>query len=99
MGITIRPDLEPERGMIRRTDAASFLAAGIPAVAFMFGYDPGSREEARFRQWYRIRYHKPQDDITQPIDFTAAADFNRFLAALAADVADADTPPVMTSAR
>ena len=99
MGITVRPDLETERGMIRRTDAASFLAAGIPAVAFMFGYDPGSREEARFRQWYRIRYHKPQDDITQPIDFTAAADFNRFLAALAADVADADTPPVMTSAR
>lgn len=99
MGITVRPDMEPERGMIRRTDATHFLAAGIPAVAFMFGYNTGSREEAKFRQWYRIRYHKPQDDITQPIDFKAAGDFNRFFAALAADVADADAPPVMINAR
>ena len=98
MGIAVRPDMEPERGMIRRTDATHFLAAGIPAVAFMFGYDSGSREEAKFRQWYRIRYHKPQDDISQPIDFEAAADFNRFFGALAADVADADSPPVMTKA-
>lgn len=98
MGIVIRPDREPERGMIRRTDATPFLAAGIPSVAFMFGYDPGSREEAKFRQWYRIRYHKPQDDITQPIDFKAAADFNRFFAELTADVADADAPPVMSKA-
>lgn len=98
MGIAVRPDMEPERGMIRRTDATPFLAAGIPAVAFMFGYDTGSREEAKFRQWYRIRYHKPQDDITQPIDFKAAADFNRFFATLAAGVADGDAAPVMTKA-
>jgi Zn-dependent M28 family amino/carboxypeptidase len=96
-GIAIRPDLEPERGMIRRTDAASFLAAGIPAVAFMFGYDSGSAEEAKFRRWYRTRYHKPQDDITQPIDFTAAADFNRFFAALTDDVANAEVPPGMAT--
>ena len=96
MGITVRADLEPERGMIRRTDASSFLGKGVPAVAFMFGYDPGSPEEAKFRNWYRIRYHKPQDDITQPIDFTAAAAFNRFFYALTADVADADSRPAMT---
>jgi Zn-dependent M28 family amino/carboxypeptidase len=89
----VRPDLEPERGMIRRTDAASFLGAGIPAVAFMFGYDTGSKEEAKFRNWYRTRYHKPQDDITQPIDFTAAKDFNDFFARLVNDVASAETTP------
>ena len=95
MGIAIRPDLEPERGMIRRTDAASFLGAGVPAIAFMFGYDSGSPEEAKFRNWYRTRYHKPQDDISQPIDFTAAADFNRFVANLTDDVANSAAPPVM----
>jgi hypothetical protein len=96
MGVAIRPDLEPERGMIRRTDAASFLAAGIPGVAFMFGYDNGSKEEAKFRNWYRTRYHKPQDDISQPIDFTAAADFNRLFGRLVEDVANTDGVPTMS---
>lgn len=95
MGIEVRPDLEPIRGMINRTDAAPFLRAGIPAVSFMFGYDNGSEAEARFREWYRTRYHRPQDDITQPIDFTAARDFNSFFYALTARVADADAAPVM----
>ncbi|MGL4541703.1 MAG: M28 family peptidase, partial [Polymorphobacter sp.] len=99
MGVAVRADLEPERNMIERTDASEFLKAGIPAVSFMFGYDPGSASEAIFRNWYRTRYHKPQDDITQPIDFVAAADFNRFFYALAAKVADADQPPVLTPAK
>jgi Zn-dependent M28 family amino/carboxypeptidase len=95
MGIEVRPDLEPIRGMIGRTDAAPFLRAGIPAVSFMFGYDNGSDAEARFREWYRTRYHRPQDDISQPIDFVAARDFNSFFYALTARVADADAPPTM----
>lgn len=98
MGISPRPDLEPVRGMITRTDAAPFLAAGVPAIAFMFGYDPGSPEEARFRTWYRTRYHKPQDDIGQPIDFAAALAFNRFFDALTANVADAPQRPAMVPA-
>lgn len=95
MGIEVRPDLEPVRGMIGRTDAAPFLRAGIPAVSFMFGYDNGSDAEARFRTWYRTRYHRPQDDLSQPIDFLAARDFNNFFYALTARVADADTKPMM----
>jgi hypothetical protein len=96
MGITARPDLEPVRGMIDRTDAAPFLKAGVPAIAFMFGYEDGSPEEARFRTWYRTRYHKPQDDIGQPIDFTAAADFNRFFYKLTETLATTPTRPVMS---
>jgi hypothetical protein len=99
MGITARPDLEPVRGMIDRTDAAPFLKAGIPAVAFMFGYEAGSPEEASFRTWYRTRYHKPQDDITQPIDFKAAKDFNNFFVRLVDEVAGAEAKPSLTSPR
>ena len=98
MGITPRPDREPERGMITRTDAAPFLRIGVPAIAFMFGYDPGSPEEAGFRTWYRTRYHKPKDDIGQPIDFAAALAFNRFFDALTARIADAPQRPVIISA-
>jgi hypothetical protein len=29
------------------------------AIAFVFGYDAGSRDEAVYRQWYAQRYHKP----------------------------------------
>ena len=96
LGITVRPDLEPERGMIGRTDASAFLAAGIPGISFMFGYEGGSLEEAKFRTWYKTRYHKPQDDMTQPIDFQAAADFNRFFYTLTGAVADAAAKPVLT---
>ncbi|MBB6226826.1 hypothetical protein FHS79_000988 [Polymorphobacter multimanifer] len=95
MGIEVRPDNELERGMIGRTDAAPFLRAGIPAISFMFGYDTGSPEEEKFRLWYRTRYHRPQDDITQPIDFTAARTFNRFFYALTARVADGAAKPAM----
>lgn len=95
MGVEVRPDNEPERGMIGRTDAAPFLRAGIPAISFMFGYDTGSPEEEKFRLWYRTRYHRPQDDITQPIDFPAARDFNRFFYALTARVADGATKPAV----
>jgi hypothetical protein len=94
-GITVRPDFEPDRGMITRTDASAFLAAGIPAISFMFGYDNGSPEEAKFRTWYKTRYHKPQDDVSQPIDFQAAAAFNRFFYTLTGAVADAPTKPVL----
>lgn len=97
-GITARADFEPERGMIDRTDAAPFLKAGVAAIAFMFGYDPGSPEEARFRTWYRTRYHKPQDDSGQPIDFTAARDFNSFFYALTENLATAATRPSMLAA-
>jgi hypothetical protein len=96
LGIDVRPDFEPERGMAMRTDAGAFLAAGVPAVSFMFAYDKGSPEEARFRTWYNTRYHKPQDDITQPIDFQAAADFNRFFYTLTETVADAPARPQLT---
>ena len=85
-----------ERGMANRTDASIFLKAGVPAVSFMFGYDPGSPEEAKFRLWYRTRYHKPQDDVTQPTDFTAARDFNRFFYSLTTAVADGDARPALT---
>jgi Zn-dependent M28 family amino/carboxypeptidase len=81
--------------MIDRTDAAPFLKAGIPAIAFMFGYDDGSPEEARFRTWYRTRYHKPQDDTGQPIDFIAAADFNRFFYGLTEHLATTPIRPTM----
>jgi hypothetical protein len=88
MGIELRPDMEPDRHLLERADHWPFLKIGVPATGFVFGYDPGTEAERRYRQWYAIRYHRPQDDMTQPIDFQAARDFNLFFYRLTAAVAD-----------
>jgi hypothetical protein len=93
LGIAVQKDPEPERNLLRRSDQWNFLEAGIPATAFVFGYRPGSRSEQIYRQWYRTGYHKPQDDLKQPMDFEAAADFNRFFYKLVERVADEPNPP------
>ena len=93
MGIAVQRDPEPERNLLRRSDQWNFMAAGIPATAFVFGYRPGSESERIYRQWYKMGYHKPQDDLDQLIDWKAASDFNRFLYALVGRVADKDAAP------
>jgi hypothetical protein len=98
MGIAIQPDPEPERGLLQRADHWPFMQIGVPATGFIFGYRPGTEAERRYREWYQIRYHRPQDDLTQPMDFAAAAKFNIFFYRLAEAVADARERPCWTSA-
>jgi Zn-dependent M28 family amino/carboxypeptidase len=93
MGIEIREDREPERGLLRRADHYPFLRAGVPAIGFIFGYDPGTDAERRYREWYQIRYHRPQDDLTQPVDFDAASKFNQFFYKLVDAIGDGPTKP------
>ena len=93
MAIRIQPDPEPERSLLTRADHWPFMQAGIPGTGFIFGYVPGTEAERRYREWYQVRYHRPQDDLTQPMDFQAAGKFNRFFYKLAETVADADEKP------
>ncbi len=92
-GVTVQPDLEPEHNHFIRSDQYSFVRRGIPALAFRFGYLPGTPEERTYRAWYAERYHAPSDDIDQPVDLEAAAQFNTILAELALRVARADPRP------
>ena len=93
LGIEVQKDPEPERNLLQRSDQWNFMQAGIPATAFVFGYRPGTRSEQIYRQWYRTGYHKPQDDLKQPMDWKAAADFNRFFYNLVERVADRPSAP------
>ncbi|HEY1606619.1 MAG TPA: M28 family peptidase [Allosphingosinicella sp.] len=99
MGIRIQADPEPERGLLQRADHWPFLKAGVPATGFIFGYVPGTDAERRYRLWYRTRYHSPGDDVTQPMDFAAAAKFNQFFYRLVAAVADGERRPAFTTQR
>jgi Zn-dependent M28 family amino/carboxypeptidase len=93
MGIEIREDREPERGLLRRADQYPFLKIHVPAISFIFGYDPGTDAERRYREWYEVRYHRPQDDLTQPVDFQAAETFDVFFYRLVETVADTPVRP------
>ncbi len=90
--IEVRTDREPERGLLHRSDHWPFMQAQVPAVGFIFGYDPGTEAERRYRQWYQVDYHRPQDDLNQPVDFKAARDFNAFFFAVVTAVADGPKP-------
>jgi len=93
MNIRIQADDEPERGLFTRSDQYNFIRNGVPGIAFIFGYEKGSAEEKTYRQWYAERYHRPSDDINQPVDMTAAAKFHQFFSNLVAEVANADSRP------
>jgi TatA/E family protein of Tat protein translocase len=93
LGIRIQSDLEPERGLFRRSDQYNFIRNGIPSVAFIFGYEKGSAEEAIYRDWYANRYHRPADDLNQPVDMMAAAKFQEFFSKLVDVIGNASDRP------
>ena len=79
MDIKIQPDPEPGRNLLRRSDHYNFMQIGMPSTGFIFGYVPGTPDEAAYREWYAKRYHTPLDDLNQPWVPEAAAKFNDFL--------------------
>jgi len=93
MNVRARLDPEPERNLISRADHWPFLQADIPAVNFVFGYEPGTDAERRYRLWYQTRYHHPADDLSQPWNPEAAAKMNEFFYRFTASVADGDARP------
>jgi len=92
-GIIIAGDPEPDRNSFTRTDQYSFVQAGIPALAMKFGWEMGSPEYKAWRAWLAGRYHSTADDLNQPVDLVAAAQFNRFYEDLALEVANNPATP------
>jgi Zn-dependent M28 family amino/carboxypeptidase len=92
-GVQIQADKEPEHNRFIRSDQYSFIKKGVPSLAFKFGWVPGTPEAKTFKAWYAERYHGPSDDLSQPVDLAAAAQFDAILAKLALRVADADQRP------
>ncbi len=92
-GVAVQADKEPEQNRFIRSDQYSFIRAGIPALAFKFGYEFGTPEEQIHKDWLKDRYHKPSDDLNQPVDEAAAAQFDRIIASLLTRVANDDARP------
>jgi Zn-dependent M28 family amino/carboxypeptidase len=93
VGVEVITDPEPERNAFVRSDQFSFIRRGIPALSLKVGFALGTPEHERVLQWRRERYHGVEDEVTQPVDHQAAAEFNRLYAELVTEVANRPTRP------
>ncbi len=48
-GVQVQADKEPEHNRFIRSDQYSFIKKGVPALAFKFGWVPGTPEEKTFQ--------------------------------------------------
>jgi len=95
-GLIVSPDPAPEEVRFVRSDQYPFVLQGVPALKV----DPGveaadsavdlAAAEAEFR---RHRYHKPSDDLSQPIDWAATARYAALMTDLARAIADDPQTP------
>jgi len=92
-GVQVQADKQPDHNRFIRSDQYSFIRRGVPALAFKFGWLPGTPEEKIFNDWYKERYHGPADDANQPVNLEGAAQFNAILGKLTMRVADAPRKP------
>ncbi len=92
-GIEVITDPEPERNAFVRSDQFSFIRRGIPALSLKGGFTLGTPEHERILRWRQERYHGVEDEVTQPVDRQAAADFNRLYPEVILEVANRATRP------
>jgi Zn-dependent M28 family amino/carboxypeptidase len=91
LGVTMSPDPDPSQGFFVRSDHYRFVQRGIPAVFLWPGQaGPG---KAAFEDFLKTRYHKPSDEISQPIDWAQGIRFVSVNYAIAREIADGDERP------
>jgi Zn-dependent M28 family amino/carboxypeptidase len=88
-GVHVEADPEPQRNIFIRSDQYNFIRHGVPALAMGVAPDPKSPEQKKiFKDWLTNRYHAPSDDLAQPIDFSAAAQYEEIIRGLMLKVAN-----------
>ena len=93
LGVRVQPDLQPLRNSFIRSDQYNFVRHDIPAVNMEIGFDPGSPQEATFKNWLTDHYHAPSDDVSQLVDLQSAALYEEIVRKLLIAVANADARP------
>jgi Zn-dependent M28 family amino/carboxypeptidase len=93
-GLRLVPDPLPDRNSFIRTDQFSFVKAGVPALAFKFGFERNTPEFEIEHQWRANRYHAPSDDPEQPGVLNGeAVKLDDFVTAITRAVANAGQRP------
>ena len=95
LGITLAPDPFPQEVFFVRSDQYSFVRRGVPSLFPFMGLhsDSGVDAAARFKEWLATRYHTPQDDIDQPMNFESGARHAQLGFLVGLEIANADERP------
>jgi Zn-dependent M28 family amino/carboxypeptidase len=97
-GVQVEADPEPQRNVFIRSDQYNFIRHGIPALAMGVAPDPNSSEQKKiFKDWLTTRYHAPSDDLAQPVDYSAAAQYEEIVRSLMLTVANDPHRPAWKS--
>jgi hypothetical protein len=81
----------PEQASFVRSDQYSFIRQGVPAL--ILGAVRTAEARPLALDWVKNRYHAPSDDMSQPMDFEAAASFTRDQLLIGYAIAQADARP------
>ena len=92
VGVGLSPDPMPEQGFFTRSDHFNFVRKGIPSVFLWPGIKGAGK--APFEDFLANRYHRPGDDLTQPILWDQGVRFVSTNYAIAREIADGDARPV-----
>jgi hypothetical protein len=94
--LTLTPDPMPEQAIFTRSDHYRFVEQGVPSIFLSTGWNTsaGAGEGGKvFQEFLATTYHRPSDDLAQPIDFEAGAKFARVNYEILKAIADADARP------
>ncbi len=91
MGVALSPDPMPEETLFVRSDHYPFVLRGVPSVFLMTGHANGGAEA--WRKFLGTVYHKPNDDLSQPIRWRSGARFAELNYRIARTLADAAERP------
>ena len=91
LGLTLRPDAEPEKGFFFRSDHFPFAKAGVPSLWIEHGRDyrgqPAGWGAQLQADYTANRYHAPSDEFSDEFTFDGAVQQGTLLLAVLFDVA------------
>jgi hypothetical protein len=97
-------DIPPEFNhfeAFNQSDQLSFASAGIPSILVLEGLHNKNKTKEEvsnaFINYIVNRYHSPQDDLNQDIDFIAAAQHTNLIFELALNLANNEAVPEWNS--
>jgi len=94
LGLRVSPDPQPEEAYFVRSDNFNFVKKGIPAAQIFHGMAGLTPEQAAAeREFWRKRYHRPQDDFEADRDWEPFAQLTRFNFLLGVSIAQAPARP------
>jgi hypothetical protein len=91
LGLGVAADPDPDQGIFTRSDHYRFVQQGVPSVFLKTG--PANGGAAADRLFRTTRYHRPNDDLSQPLNYEAAAKFAAVNYAIARELAEVAERP------